>query len=166
MTLAIFITGGTFDKVHDPLTESLIFDPKRRSGAEHVLKTGRAAAPRLEVLMQVDSLEMTDTQRTQICAAVRDAPEKQIVITHGTGTMALTARALEAAALSKTVVLTGAMRPQALGKSDAAFNLGGAMIAAQTLPAGVYVVMNGQVFPADDVEKDTSAGVFVRSSTP
>ena len=37
----------------------------------------------------------------------------------------------------KTVVLTGAMRPHSLGRSDASFNLGGAIIAAQTLPEGV-----------------------------
>jgi L-asparaginase len=31
---------------------------------------------------------------------------------------------------------------------------------AQTLVAGVYVAMNGKVFPWDNVSKNRSAGVF------
>ena len=57
-------------------------------------------------------------------------------------------------------MLTGALRPFALGKSDAGFNVGGAMIAAQTLPPGVYAVMNGRVFKAEDVSKDVKSGRF------
>ena len=52
------------------------------------------------------------------------------------------------------------MRPQSLGKSDASFNLGGAIIAAQTLDYGIFVVMNGRVFEAEHVHKDTTLGRF------
>ena len=48
----------------------------------------------------------------------------------GTGTMDLTAKALDGQVGQKTVVLTGAMRPWTLGRSDGNFNLGGAVIAA------------------------------------
>jgi len=34
------------------------------------------------------------------------------------------------------------------------------MIAAQTLPAGVYAVMNGRVFEAGNVQKDLKTGRF------
>jgi L-asparaginase len=61
----------------------------------------------------------------------------------------------------KTIVLTGAMRPFALGDSDASFNLGAALIAAQTLPAGVYICMNGNVHRGNEVIKDYQQGVFV-----
>ncbi len=57
-------------------------------------------------------------------------------------------------------MLTGAMRPQSLWRSDAEFNLGGALIAAQTLPHGIYAVMNGCVIPARDVRKNLQTGTF------
>jgi len=60
----------------------------------------------------------------------------------------------------KTVVLTGAMRPFSLNSSDGEFNLGGAVVAAQILAPGVWGVMNGRVFPADLLHKDTAAGRF------
>jgi len=82
------------------------------------------------------------------------------VITHGTGTMGMTARYLDGLELGKTVVLTGAMRPASVLGSDAAFNLGGALAAARVLAPGVWGVMNGRVFPAADLEKNTATGRF------
>ena len=52
------------------------------------------------------------------------------------------------------------MIPYEIANSDALFNLGFAAGVAQTLPAGVYVGMNGQVFAWDNVTKNRSAGVF------
>jgi L-asparaginase len=110
--------------------------------------------------MSLDSLDMTDTHRQDILEAVVSSEEQSVVITHGTGTMDQTARFLEGKVGSKTVVLTGALRPFALGKSDAGFNVGGAVIAAQILPEGVYAVMNGRVFKAKDIHKDVKSGRF------
>ena len=159
MDVLILITGGTLDKVHDTLSESLVFNGGK-SRVSNVLKTGRTDHPRLKTLMQKDSLDMTDDDRALILQAVLDAPQDRIVITHGTGTMELTAKYLDGKVGDKTVVLTGAMRPQSLGKSDAGFNLGGAIIAAQTLDYGVFAVMNGRVFEAAQVHKDTALGRF------
>lgn len=159
MDVLILITGGTLDKVHDTVTESLIFGGDK-SRVSNVLKTGRTDHPRLKTLMQKDSLDMTEADRETILQAVLDAPQDCIVITHGTGTMELTAKYLDGKVGDKTVVLTGAMRPQSLGKSDAGFNLGGAIIAAQTLNYGVFAVMNGRVFKALNIHKDTERGRF------
>ena len=82
------------------------------------------------------------------------------MVTHGTDTMADTARALLAAGLPKTVVLTGAMIPYAFGSSDGLFNLGSALSFAQVLPHGVWVAMNGRVFPGDRVRKNRATGMF------
>jgi L-asparaginase len=91
----------------------------------------------------------------------RDVPESRIVITHGTDTMAVTARCLDAAGLAdKTVVLTGAMVPYKFGSSDGLFNLGSALAFAQALPPGVYVAMNGRCFPAARVKKNKQTGIF------
>ena len=69
-------------------------------------------------------------------------------------------RVLAAAALGKTVVLTGAMIPYAFGSSDGLFNLGSALSFAQALPPGVYVAMNGRWFAAGRVRKNRETGVF------
>ena len=114
----------------------------------------------LEELPFLDSLDMQDADRQRILAACCASDASQIVIVHGTDTMRETAEVLGLAALAKTVVLTGAMIPYEIANSDALFNLGFAVGVASTLPVGIYVAMNGQVFPWNDVKKNRSAGVF------
>jgi L-asparaginase len=60
----------------------------------------------------------------------------------------------------KTIVLTGAMIPYKFGSSDGLFNLGTALAFVQSLPAGVYVAMNGKYFTWDNVRKNKSKGTF------
>ena len=158
MAIRVFITGGTFDKAYDEIAGRLSF------GDTHIhemLRLGRCHLTiAVRTLMMVDSLELSDADRRLILENCRSAAEDQIVITHGTDTMAETARALVSAALPKTVVLAGAMIPYAFGSSDGLFNLGSALSFAQVLPAGVYVAMNGRCFPGDRVRKNRETGVF------
>ncbi|HMT73054.1 MAG TPA: asparaginase domain-containing protein, partial [Chitinophagaceae bacterium] len=89
-----------------------------------------------------------------------------IVITHGTDTMSETAQFLAQKVKDKTVVLTGAMIPIKFGSSDGLFNLGSALAFAQTLPAGIYVAMNGRYFTADNVRKNKQTGMFEELKQP
>lgn len=156
--LRLFITGGTFDKEYDELSGRLYF---RDSHLTEMLRLGRSSVPvTVTTLMMVDSLDMTDQQRSFIVEACRSAPEAHIVLTHGTDTMAETARKLEAEVTGKTIVLTGAMIPYKFGSSDGLFNLGSALAFAQALPPGVYVAMNGRCFRAASVRKNKQTGVF------
>ena len=160
MKTLILTTGGTLDKVHDTYTESLVMSDETL--LPDLLSIGRTDHPRLETILMKDSLDMTDDDRALMLKAVIDAAEDNIVLTHGTGTMEDTARFLDGKTGEKTVVLTGAMRPFSLGKSDAGFNVGGALIACQALNPGVYGVMNGRVFTARELHKDTKQGRFDR----
>lgn len=108
----------------------------------------------------VDSLEMTDEDRDLIVHQCNNCDETQIVITHGTDTMADTAKIIAQKINNKTIILTGAMIPIKFGSSDGLFNLGSALAFAQTLPAGVYVAMNGRCFNWDNVRKNKQTGVF------
>jgi L-asparaginase len=158
MTLRIIATGGTFDKHYNELTGVLGFAD---SHLPEAIKRTRMTVPlQLEVLPLLDSLDMQDSDRQRVLAACQAATEETIVIIHGTDTMADTAAVLGQAGLPRTVVLTGAMIPYEVANSDALFNLGFACGVAQTLPAGVYVAMNGQVFAWDNVTKNRAAGVF------
>jgi L-asparaginase len=158
MSIRIFVTGGTFDKEYDELHGTLFF---RNTHLHEMLRRGRCGVDvEVEMLMMLDSLEMTETHRMQIVGACQRTDETQIVITHGTDTMVETARAIASGVEHKTVVLTGAMVPYAFGSSDGLFNLGSALSFVQTLPPGVYIAMNGRWFPWDDVRKNRDVGVF------
>ncbi len=159
-TVRIIVTGGTIDKVHDVQTEGLGFSPDGATHIPEMLRIGRCDFPTVEVVLLKDSLYFEDADREAIGHAIAAAEEDAVVVTHGTGTMGETARYLVGKAPEKAVVLTGAMRPFSLYSSDGEFNLGGAVVAAQTLQPGVWGVMNGRVFPADQLNKNTEQGRF------
>lgn len=156
--ILVLTTGGTIDKAYfDALSEYQIVE----SGIPDLIAQARVALPfRVMELMRKDSLELTDADRALIAAAVREAPESHVVITHGTDTMTQTAKALSDVA-GKTIVLTGALSPARFAETDAPFNLGMAFATAQVAAPGVWIAMSGQVFDGLKVRKDRAAGKFV-----
>jgi L-asparaginase len=159
--IRIVVTGGTFDKQYDELKGVLSFT------ATHLPEMLRLGRSRVEVtvdtVMMIDSLDMTPADRARIVERCRETAEPRIVVTHGTDTMVETANALASATpalANKTIVLTGAMVPYAFGSSDGLFNLGSALSFVQTLPAGVYIAMNGRHFRWDQVRKNKDTGFF------
>ncbi len=151
----ILVTGGTIDQIRDLETKDEYFLENNNSHIPKILELGRCYHPIIEVLMLIDSQFMTLGDRERLAKAILDAPEDSLVVTHGTITLAETAQFLQSYMLKKTVVLTGAIVPFSSGGSDSEFNLGGAIIASQTLSPGVYGVMNGKVFEAQDIRKNT-----------
>ena len=156
--LQIFTTGGTIDKVYfDALSEFQV----GASPLDAILGEANVSLDyALTSLMKKDSLELTDVDRDIIRDAVTGCEANNILITHGTDTMAKTAEALQEIG-DKTVVLTGAMQPARLRSTDAIFNVGFAIAAARMRAPGVYIAMNGRVFEAGKVRKDRGAGQFV-----
>lgn len=154
----IFTTGGTIDKLYfDALSEYQIGP----AAVPDLLRENNVYAPhRVTQLMRKDSLDLDDADRAKILAAVEASDAGRILVTHGTDTMAVTGRILQAVQ-GKTIVLTGAMQPASLKASDAPFNVGFALAAVQTLPHGVYLAMNGQIFDPAHVHKDREAGRFI-----
>lgn len=156
--IEIFTTGGTIDKVYfDALSEYQIGP----TALPDMLRENNVFVPhRVTQLMRKDSLEMDDNDRAAIRAAVAASDSEQVLVTHGTDTMVQTGRVL-LDIKGKTIVMTGAMQPATLRSSDAEFNVGFALAAAQTLPAGVYIAMNGQIFDPATTQKDRAAGRFI-----
>lgn len=158
MAIRIFITGGTFDKEYNELQGTLYF---KNTHLPEMLRLGRCkVSVDIRTLMLIDSLEMTDEDRKKILDQCRRSREDKIVVTHGTDTMEKTAKVLGKSITEKTIVLTGAMIPYKFGSSDGLFNLGSALAFVQTLPYGVYVVMNGKYFTWDNVKKNKKTGEF------
>jgi L-asparaginase len=158
MSIRVLVTGGTFDKEYNELNGELYF---KDTHLQELLEMGRNKVPvQIETLMMIDSLEMTDSDRELIVQRCADCPESKIIITHGTDTMAETARWLARNISGKTIVLTGAMIPIKFGSSDGLFNLGSAFAFVQSLPPGTYVAMNGRYFNWNNVRKNKQTGRF------
>ncbi|MCB0522725.1 MAG: asparaginase [Lewinellaceae bacterium] len=158
--IQVFVTGGTFDKEYNYISGGLYF---KDTHVPSMLDRGRCSIDvDIKTLMMVDSLDMTDADREIIAHNCKLCPHERILITHGTDTMVKTAGFLAGHGLEKkTIVLTGAMVPYAFGtSSDGFFNLGSALAFLQTLPPGVYVVMNGRYFDWKAVKKNTKTGYF------
>ena len=104
---------------------------------------------------------MTDAQRQTLALTVAQSPELRLVIIHGTDTLVQSADLI---ALHKrpeqTVVFTGAMIPASQPNSDALFNLGLAVAAAQLCPAGCYIAMSGSVLLAKNASKNHQEARF------
>jgi L-asparaginase len=156
--ILLLTTGGTIDKIYfDALSDYQVGE----TVVAKLLDIARVKRPfRIEEVVRKDSLELDDADRALIRDRIAAAPEKHIIITHGTDTMTETAKLL-AAIPGKTVVLVGALAPARFGESDASFNLGMAFATVQVAEPGVYITMSGSVFRADRVVKDRAKGAFV-----
>jgi len=157
MRLKIFTTGGTIDKIYfDKKSDYQVGDPQ----AGGVLERANVVMDyEVQSVTRKDSLDLTEQDRQLIRQAVESVPEDHLVITHGTDTMIQTAEVLQGIE-GKTIVLTGSMYPAQFRDSDAVFNIGCAITAAQILQPGVYIAMNGRIFDPQSSRKNVEMNRF------
>jgi L-asparaginase len=163
MKIHVLTTGGTIEKVYSEQSGTMQNIVAR---INRYVEQLRLPDTQIEVtqLMNKDSLEMTDADRQHILDAVASrigaAP---VVVTHGTDTMVDTGKVLKAGltGLRHPVILTGAMTPLGIERSDGLQNLTESFFAARTLPPGVWLVLHNQVFDVDRVRKDRELARFV-----
>jgi L-asparaginase len=150
-------TGGTIDKIYfDALSQFEVGE----SVVQHILTEGLVDLEYDVVsLFQKDSLEIDDTDRKVLLDYIAADDATRYVITHGTDTMPETAAVLSDLD-GKTIVLTGALTPARFKTTDAVFNVGMAVAAAQVAEPGVYIAMSGQVFEAGAVRKNRAENRF------
>ena len=158
--IKIFATGGTFDKEYNEINGELFF---KKTHLSELLELGRSQLNvKIETLMMVDSLEMTEDSKKYIVEKCQKEKTDRIIITHGTDTMVDTAALLSKSIKDKTIILTGAMIPIKFGSSDGLFNLGSALSFIQVIDPGIYITMNGRYFQWDNVKKNKKLGIFER----
>ena len=157
MFIRFVTTGGTIDKIYfDDLSQYEVGE----SQIQHILQEGLVAFDYEVVpLLHKDSLEVTDEDRAKLRDYIANDDADRYVVTHGTDTMPDTADALAGLA-GKTIVLTGALTPARFKTTDAMFNVGMAVAAAQVAAPGVYIAMSGQVFEAGHVRKNREQNRF------
>lgn len=157
MHIQIFTTGGTIDKVYfDAKSQFEVGEPQVLPILEEANVSFTYSITRL---FSKDSLELTDEDRALIKEAIQSSSSRHILITHGTDTMVNTARVLYDIP-DKTIVLVGSLKPARFRESDAVFNIGFALGVIASMPAGVYVAMNGIVFDPRAVRKNREQNRF------
>jgi L-asparaginase len=165
--VTIITTGGTIEKTFNEATGAM---ENTRSVVGRMLRRLRLEGTTVRVvqLMSKDSLEMTDQDRVRIGDEVARALEHHdcagVVVLHGTDTLERTGEVLVARfpAPRVPIVLTGAMRPFEMRRSDALQNLTESLFATSILPPGVYCVAHGRSLQFPGVVKDRQTGTFVR----
>jgi L-asparaginase len=161
ISLLIITTGGTLDKEYARGAGVTNLSFGKTTAVVKVFD--RVVVPQtwaIYPLLAKDSLDLTDKDRAKIAEACAKAPCRKIVVTHGTDTMVKTAGVVAKRRLKKTIVFTGAAQPARMSETDADFNLGFAIATAQLKSPGVYIAMNGCVFPWNKVRKNAETGVF------
>jgi L-asparaginase len=159
-TILVIDTGGTFNKIYDPVRGELVVD-----GTGGALKQiAKKWMTEFDVvnLIGKDSLEMTLQDRLEIMMYIDRSGAKKVLIVHGTDTMHVTAEYLAESTLNAAIVLTGAMVPFSIDPVEATANF----VSAYTFlkhceRPGVHIAMHGEIAPWKTLRKDRKAGKFV-----
>ncbi|APP79624.1 asparaginase domain-containing protein [Xanthomonas hortorum pv. vitians] len=155
--LLIVTTGGTIDKIYfDDKSDYQIGDPQIGQILKELGVTFRFS---VIPIIRKDSLHINAADRELVRATIAAQPTRHVLITHGTDSMVETGKVLQSIA-DKTIVMTGALNPARFRGSDAEFNIGCAVGAVQSLPAGVYIAMNGRIWNPEKVRKNVAANRF------
>ena len=111
-------------------------------------------------IVKKDSRVISDDDRILISEAIAETKESKILITHGTYTMADTAKFLGRLSFDKTIVLVGSFILGSDPNTDAPSNLAFAIESLLKTKNGVYIAMNNSVFNWDNVQKNNKKGIF------
>jgi len=160
--ILVINTGGTFNKVYNPLTGHLDIDKEGKA----LINLQKAWLNRFTIINIIgkDSLEMTHQDRETIVATIQEHLAKRIIIVHGTDTINITAHYLNEKKLKRKIILTGAMIPYAINPIEATANFSSAYGYIMNCDKkGVYIGMNGKIKNHKRVTKNKEKGYFVET---
>ena len=158
--ILIISTGGTFNKVYDPLNGELIVDKTSKAVKEIASKW--LCEFEIMNIIGKDSLEISNHDRLELLASISHSSYHRIIIIHGTDTMDVTAAYLDDADLKKQIILTGAMVPYSIDPVEATANLCSAYgYLSAVKKEGIYIAMNAVIDTYEKVKKDRKLGKFI-----
>lgn len=157
--ILIINTGGTFNKVYNPLTGNLDIDLKG-DALQSVAKNWLTKLTIINIVGK-DSLDMKSEDREKIYRTIKEDDASKVIIVHGTDTMDQTAYYLDSKNLKKSIILTGAMVPYSINPLEATANFASAYGYISALNReGVYIAMNGVIKDYQRVIKNKEKGYF------
>ena len=158
--ILIINTGGTFNKRYDPI-KGKFYVEESGLALEELTSKWLCNFEMMHIIGK-DSIDLSSHDRLELLAIISQSSFDDIIIVHGTDTMALTAEYLADADLEKRIILTGAMVPYALDPVEATANFSSAYGTLQVLEKdGVFISMNGIFDAYDKIKKERSKGRFI-----
>ncbi len=159
MKITFVQTGGTIDKDYPKTTGGWAFEIDEPAVGRILEKLNPSFDFEIITAFKKDSLMITEDDRKRLFQMINEIKNDKIIITHGTDTMIETASFLSEIH-TKTIVLTGSMKPERFYDSDASINLGVAIGAMNVLEKGVYIAMHGIVQRHDKINRDLDSGKY------
>jgi L-asparaginase len=157
--MLILNSGGTFNKRYNTLNGELEV-PYDNFALDEIVKSCDKSFL-IAGLIYKDSLEMDAHDRKKFADIISHSDENKFIIIHGTDTMDKSAEFLSEIFSDHVIVLTGAMKPYEIDKTEASFNLGMAIGFAKAVQDyGIYICMNGHVEKWDCLQKNRKLGKF------
>ena len=159
--ITVINTGGTFNKVYNPLSGELEVAKDDKS-LEEILSFCHNIDFEVLNIISKDSLEMNDFDRSLILQNIQNCKNENIIIVHGTDTMDLTASFIDERVVDKTIIFTGSMLPISINKVEATLNFAQAIgFLNATVQNGVYISMHGSVKNYKILKKNKDLGQFL-----
>jgi L-asparaginase len=157
--ILIVNTGGTFNKVYNPIKGTLDID----KSASALMKIASRWLCEFEIvnIINKDSLDILREDRLELLHTITRTQHRHIMVIHGTDTMHISAEIIADANLKKSIVFTGAMVPYSIDPVEASCNLSSAYGYLQSLDKdGVYITMNAIFGSYKQVQKEQKQGRF------
>jgi len=160
--ILILNTGGTFNKVYNPISGEMEVS-KRGEALKEILKYQKNLGYDLKNIIHKDSLFISDDDRIKIKEEIEDTKYSSIIIVHGTDTINKTADFLSKNIQNKMVILTGTMIPYSINPVEATSNFSMAVgYALSNFCEGIFISMHGMVEEHSKVFKNRQIGEFQR----
>jgi len=160
MKILFIQTGGAIDKDYPKTVKGYGFEITEPSVAGILQKINPAFNYSIISFFKKDSIDITNDDRKKLADFCKKSKYDKIIITHGTDTMIETAKFLSVIK-NKTIILTGALKPEKFKDSDADFNVGVAVGGINNISEGVFIAMNGRIFKHDKVKRNLKTGQFM-----
>jgi L-asparaginase len=160
--IEIINTGGTFNKIYNPLNGALEV-PSNFSIIKEIMQKSLFVNQKIKLtqIISKDSLDFTKSDRKLLLKTIQNSPTNKIIVIHGTDTMKKSAKFISKFIKNKIVIFTGAMKPYEIEKVEAVANLFMGIGFLQNSKNGIYISMHGIVEKWDKIEKDYNKGVFL-----
>jgi len=158
--ILIISTGGTFNKIYNPINGNLDIDDNAKS-IKTILKKIKVENYHLKTIINKDSLDITKKDRKNLLNLILKSKFKKIIIIHGTDTINKTASFLDKHIKNKIIVLTGSMIPFSIDPIEATSNFSFACGFLQQEPNnGIFISMHGYVKNYQNILKNRKKGIF------
>jgi L-asparaginase len=161
MKLTVINTGGTFNKVYNPISGELDV-PTHNLALQKILDVTYNLDIELITLLSKDSLDITENDRQTLVQCIQNCTNENIVIIHGTDTMHLSAKCIAQHIGNKKIILTGAMIPMSIDETEATMNFSLALgFLNAPIQNGIYIAMHGAVVSYKNIAKNKEQGKFL-----